>query len=68
MSSTTTTGKSRAKAAPRKTPAMQAACSSEDLAERIAVAAYFKAQARGFAPGGELDDWLQAEAEFGPRA
>lgn len=27
----------------------------------IAEAAYFRAQARGFAPGGELDDWLEAE-------
>ena len=27
----------------------------------IAEAAYFRAQSRGFAPGGELDDWLEAE-------
>ncbi|WP_341892843.1 DUF2934 domain-containing protein [Variovorax sp. YR752] len=27
----------------------------------IAEAAYFRAQARGFAPGGELEDWLEAE-------
>jgi hypothetical protein len=30
----------------------------------IAQAAYFRAQARGFAPGQELEDWLQAEAEI----
>ncbi len=29
----------------------------------IAAAAYFRAQQRGFIPGGELEDWLQAEAE-----
>jgi hypothetical protein len=29
----------------------------------IAEAAYFLAERRGFAPGQELDDWLQAEAE-----
>lgn len=29
--------------------------------EMIAVAAYFRAEHRGFAPGNELDDWLQAE-------
>lgn len=29
----------------------------------IAQAAYFRAEKRGFAPGGELDDWLAAEAE-----
>ncbi len=31
--------------------------------EMIAVAAYFRAEQRGFAPGNEMDDWLQAEAE-----
>jgi len=29
----------------------------------IAVAAYYKAEARNFAPGKELDDWLAAENE-----
>jgi hypothetical protein len=30
----------------------------------IAQAAYFRAEKRGFAPGGELQDWLAAEAEI----
>ncbi len=30
---------------------------------RIAVSAYYRAQARGFKPGHELEDWLAAEAE-----
>lgn len=30
----------------------------------IAVAAYFLSEARGFEPGKELDDWLQAEIEY----
>ena len=30
----------------------------------ISVAAYYKAQARGFAPGLELDDWLAAEKDY----
>jgi hypothetical protein len=30
----------------------------------IAALAYYKAQARGFTPGRELDDWLEAEAEL----
>ena len=30
--------------------------------EMIAVAAYYRAEKRGFAQGKELDDWLQAEA------
>lgn len=31
--------------------------------ERIATAAYYKAEARGFVPGFEMEDWLRAEAE-----
>jgi len=31
--------------------------------QRTAVAAFFRAEARGFAPGMELDDWLAAEQE-----
>lgn len=30
----------------------------------VAEAAYYRAQRRGFAPGHELEDWLQAEAEL----
>lgn len=30
----------------------------------IAQRAYQIAERRGFSPGGELDDWLQAEREF----
>ncbi|PTN12857.1 DUF2934 domain-containing protein [Nitrosomonas aestuarii] len=36
----------------------------EDRNVRIAVSAYYKAQARGFEPGYELTDWLAAEAEL----
>lgn len=36
-----------------------------DARFRIEVAAYYKALARGFAPGHELDDWLAAEKEVG---
>ena len=35
-----------------------------DLHHRIQVAAYFRAERRGFAPGHELDDWLAAEDEI----
>jgi hypothetical protein len=31
--------------------------------ELIALAAYLRAQRRGFGPGRELEDWLAAEAE-----
>jgi hypothetical protein len=37
--------------------------STEGRACRIAEAAYYKAQARGFEPGHEMEDWLAAEAE-----
>jgi len=30
----------------------------------IAIAAYFLAEARGFAPGGEESDWLRAERQI----
>lgn len=38
-------------------------CRENERLFRIAIAAYFKAQARGFAPGHEMEDWLAAEAE-----
>ena len=31
--------------------------------EIVAVAAYYRAERRGFAPGNEMEDWLQAEAD-----
>lgn len=36
----------------------------EDLTRCIAEAAYFKAEARGFEPGHEVEDWLGAEKEL----
>lgn len=37
---------------------------SETREARIAEAAYWRAERRGFAPGSELDDWLNAEKEI----
>jgi hypothetical protein len=34
------------------------------LREEIEKAAYFKAERRGFAPGHEIEDWLEAEREL----
>ena len=46
--------------------------SPEELRKLISEAAYYRAKKRGFAPGHELEDWIQAEAEVmrrvGPRA
>jgi hypothetical protein len=32
--------------------------------QKIAELAYLKAESRGFAPGHELEDWLEAEGQF----
>ena len=47
---------------PNVLPQPNLAASAVSRLERIAVAAYYKAEARGFAPGYEMDDWLEAEA------
>lgn len=64
----------------RKTPAASAALrmkakndtptreSEGERIERIAMAAYYRAEARGFVPGHELDDWIAAESEMYPAA
>lgn len=41
-----------------------ATISPEERCQAIAVAAYYLAEARGFQPGSELDDWLVAEAQI----
>ena len=38
--------------------------SGEDRRKRIAEAAYYKSERRGFAPGAEEQDWLEAEKEI----
>lgn len=40
----------------------------DDRLQRIETAAYYKAEARGFVPGMEIDDWLQAEIEVDAEA
>jgi hypothetical protein len=34
----------------------------------IALSAYYRSEARGFAPGGEVGDWLDAEREIAARS
>lgn len=41
-----------------------AAKKNEDMSGYIAAAAYLKAESRGFEPGHELEDWLEAEIEL----
>ncbi len=38
--------------------------SDQDYQEMIAEAAYYKAEQRGFVPGFEEEDWLEAENEI----
>lgn len=40
--------------------------SDEAQYKDIATAAYYRAQARDFEPGNELQDWLEAEQEVNP--
>ena len=35
----------------------------EEREYMVAEAAYYRAERRGFAPGNEMEDWLQAETE-----
>ena len=46
-----------------KGPSRVAAVSAEERQEMIAAAAYYRAEARGFEPGHEHEDWLLAERE-----
>jgi hypothetical protein len=41
----------------------RAEVSPDELRKLISEAAYYRAKQRGFAPGHELEDWIQAEAE-----
>jgi Protein of unknown function (DUF2934) len=36
----------------------------DEFRKIVAVTAYYKAEKRGFNPGHELDDWLEAEQEI----
>jgi len=49
-------------AAPRK--AASAVPTEAERDSMVRMAAYFRAQQRGFAPGNEWEDWLAAEAEI----
>jgi len=53
----------RKSATSSKSQASSIHISSEERWKMIAIAAYHKAENRGFAPGGELQDWAEAEQE-----
>lgn len=45
----------------------RAELSPEEVYRLIQETAYYKAKARGFAPGHEVQDWIEAEAEVRSR-
>ena len=53
----------KTKSVERSAPA-STSLSPEARTQQIATLAYYKAEARGFAPGHELEDWLEAEHEL----
>jgi hypothetical protein len=50
--------------AKKKRPIAPPSMSAQEQQMLVAQAAYFRAERRGFAPGGELQDWVEAEAEL----
>lgn len=44
-------------------PVAAPAISAQERERFVAQAAYYRAEKRGFAPGYELQDWVEAEAE-----
>jgi hypothetical protein len=63
-----TKSRARAKIAPDVVRESDPGPDAEARLEYIATAAYYKAATRGFVPGQEMEDWLEAEAEFDERA
>ena len=53
----------RAKTVRKRASADSSGVTAEERRKMIAAAAYYKAQARGFEPGNEEEDWLLAERE-----
>jgi hypothetical protein len=67
---TSPTAAKRAAKAIKQAPGKDPNASDEERWRLTAIAAYYRAEARGFAPGGELEDWLAAERdiELDPRS
>jgi hypothetical protein len=61
------TQQSRSKTPADTSATDQTKLSPEKLRELVAVAAYYRAEQRQFAPGFEIEDWLAAEAEIQQR-
>jgi Protein of unknown function (DUF2934) len=55
------------KGTPQSAPDRAIGLTPDERHTLVARAAYFRAEARGFAPGRELDDWYDAELEVNQR-
>lgn len=55
--------KAKPTARPAPTGNARAHITADELKKLIAEAAYYRAKQRGFEPGFELQDWVEAEAE-----
>jgi hypothetical protein len=64
MKSTAERSPSRVKTAPSVVKESEPEIGAPERLEWIAKRAYYKAEARAFVPGLEIDDWLEAEADF----
>lgn len=64
MSKTTSRDKNGLHHESSHAPNASARLSNAGRSAEIARLAYAKAEARGFVPGHEMDDWLEAEAEL----
>lgn len=47
-----------------ETPVVQGGATPIEREQMVAVAAYYHAEQRGFSPGQEMEDWLEAEREL----
>ena len=60
----TTKTKAKAKAKKTTTKKTKAVISAEEKYQMIQQTAYYFAEARGFVPGHETSDWIQAEQQI----
>ncbi|MBM3393160.1 MAG: DUF2934 domain-containing protein [Betaproteobacteria bacterium] len=64
VSATTNEGTKRRATAGLITQSANSAISAEERRRMVEVCAYFLAEQRGFAPGNDQQDWLEAEARI----
>ena len=57
--------RAQARAQAQSAPAAGGDAAPDARHDAIAKAAYYKAERRGFAPGSDMQDWLDAERELG---